>query len=71
MDTLASEPRLLIEFLIDKIILYEDKIEIFCKYTKNNNPDESITEVHRDFYLYGQEIKITQSGFSTAFEIDL
>ena len=71
MDALASEPRLLIEFLIDKIILYEDKIEIFYKYTNNNNPDEPITEVHRDFSLYGQEIKITQSGFSTSCECEL
>ena len=71
MDALASEPRLLIEILIDKIILYEDKIEIFYKYTNNNNPDEPITEVHRDFFLCGQEIKITQSGFSTIFEFEL
>ena len=71
MDALASEPRLLIEFLIDKIILYEDKIEIFYKYTNNNNPDEPQAEVHRDFSLYGREIKITQSGFSTVFELEL
>ena len=71
MDALASEPRLLIEFLIDKIILYEDKIEIFYKYTNNNNPDEPITEVHRDFFLCNQEIKITGSGFSTVFELEL
>ena len=71
MDALASEPRLLIEFLIDKIILYEDKIEIFYKYTKNNNPDEPITEVHRDFYLFNQKIKITQRGFEATFELKL
>ena len=70
MDALASEPRLLIELLIDKIILYEDKIEIFYKYTNNNNPDEPQAEVHRDFFLCGQEIKITQSGFSTIFEFE-
>ena len=70
MDALASEPRILIEFLIDKIILYEDKIEIFYKYTNNNNPDEPRAEVHRDFYLYEQMIKITQSGFSTIFEFE-
>ena len=69
MDALASDPRTLIEYLIERIVLYEDKIHIFYKYTNNNNPDEPITEVHRDFFLCGQEIKITQSGFSTIFEL--
>lgn len=71
MDALASEPRILVEFLIDKIILYEDKIEIFYKYINNNNPDEPTMEVHRDFFLCNQEIKITGSGFSTVFELEL
>ena len=72
MDALASDPRTLIEYLIERIILYEDKIHIFYKYTKQNtDPDEPKTEVHRDFFLCGQEIKITQSGFSTIFEFEL
>jgi len=71
MDALASEPKAMIELLIDKIILYEDKIEIFYKYTNNNNPDEPQTEVHRDFFLCNQEIKITQRGFEATFELEL
>ena len=72
MDALASDPRTLIEYLIERIVLYEDKIHIFYKHTKQNtNPDEPRAEVHRDFSLYGQEIKITQSGFSTIFEIEI
>ena len=51
MDALASEPRTLIEYLIERIVLYEDKIHIFYKHTKQNtDPDEPKTEVHRDFF---------------------
>jgi len=39
-------------------MLYEDTIEISFKYSNNTNPDETLTEVHRDFLLYGTEIKI-------------
>ena len=72
MDALASDSRTLIEYLIERIVLYEDKIHIFYKHTKQNtDPDEPKTEVHRDFFLCGQEIKITGSGFSTIFEFEL
>ena len=71
MEALASEPKAMIELLIDKIILYEDRIEIFYVYGNNTDPDEPNLEVHRDFFLYGQEIKITQSGFSTVFELEI
>ena len=53
------------------IILYEDKTEIFYKYTNNNNPDEPTLEVHRDFFLSNQKIKITQRGFEATFELEL
>ena len=51
MDALKSEPQLLIDTLIDKIILFDDKIEIFYKYSQNNNPDEISQEIRRDFCL--------------------
>ena len=41
----------MIELLIDKIILYKDRIEIFYVYGNNTDPDEPNLEVHRDFYL--------------------
>ena len=33
MDALKAEPQLLIDNLVDKIILFDDKIEIYYKYT--------------------------------------
>ena len=68
IEGLQDDGKALIESLIDKVVLYEDKIEITYKYT-NHNPDDFHKEVHRDFLLYGLEIKITQSGFSVIFEL--
>ena len=68
IEGLQGDGKALIGSLIDKVVLYEDKIEITYKYT-NNNPDDFHKEVHRDFLLYGLEIKITQSGFSVIFEL--
>ena len=68
IEGLQGDGKALIESLIDKVVLYEDKIEITYKYT-NNNPDDFHKEVHRDFLLYGLEMKITQSGFSVIFEL--
>ena len=68
IEGLQYDGKALIGSLIDKVVLYEDKIEITYKYT-NNNPDDFHKEVHRDFLLYGLEIKITQSGFSVIFEL--
>ncbi len=36
---------------LNKIILYDHKIEIYDKYTKNNNPDDLTKEIRRDFCL--------------------
>ncbi|MBO5510481.1 MAG: hypothetical protein J6B24_01985, partial [Clostridia bacterium] len=51
LDALKAEPQMLIDTLIDKIILFDDKIEIYYKYTQNNNPDEILQEIRRDFCL--------------------
>ena len=37
--------------IVDKIILFDDKIEIYYKYTRNNNPDDLTKEIRRDFCL--------------------
>ena len=71
IEALASEPKAMIELLIDKIILYEDRIEIFYIYGNNTDPDEPNLEVHRDFFLSSQKIKITQRGFEATFELEL
>ena len=60
MDALKAEPQLLIDTLIDKIILFDDKIEIFYKYSKNNNPDDLTKEIRRDFCLpFGKRVAVT------------
>ena len=51
LDALKAEPQLLIDTLVDKIILFDDKIEIYYKYAQNNNPDEISQEIRRDFCL--------------------
>jgi hypothetical protein len=51
LDALKAEPQLLIDTLVDKIILFDDKIEIYYKYTPNNNPDDLTKEIRRDFGL--------------------
>ena len=61
----------MIELLIDKIILYEDRIEIFYICGNNTDPDEPTLEVHRDFCLYRRKIKTTQRGFEATFELKL
>lgn len=41
---LTKEPRIMINLLIQKIMLYDDKIEIFYKYTDKTNPHNPTTE---------------------------
>ena len=51
---------MLIDTLRDKIILFDDKIEIFYKYSQNNNPDEISQEIRRDFCLpSGKRVAVT------------
>ena len=58
IDALNSDAKALIEILVERVTLYEHKIEISFRYSKNTNPDETLTEAHRDFLLYSREIKI-------------
>ena len=70
MDALKAEPQLLIDTLIDKIILFDDKIEIFYKNAQNNNPDEISQEIRRDFCLpLGKRIAITDRHIIYAADI--
>ena len=62
MDALELEAGMLIELLIEKIILYDDRVEIYYKtHNEAENPDEA-SEVSRDFSLNGTKIKITRKG---------
>ena len=58
IEALNSDAKTLVALLVDKVTLYEDTIEISFKYSNNTNPDETLTEVHRDFLLYGTKMKI-------------
>ena len=62
IDALNSDAKTLIEILVERVTLYEDKIEISFRYSKNTNPDETLTEVHRDFLLNISSV----SGFKRA-----
>lgn len=47
---MKMKPKPLLELFIKKVVLYSDKIEIYCNYTDNNDPDG--TDSHRDFAFY-------------------
>ena len=40
LRTGIKNPQALIDWLIDKVILYDDKIEIYYLYTKKTDPDD-------------------------------
>lgn len=48
-SALTKSPQMMINLLIDKIILYDDRIEIYYKYTDTTNPDDN--NDRRDFLL--------------------
>lgn len=47
---LRKDPRPMADALIKKVVLYNDKIEIYYNYTNMKDPDE--TDNHRDFIFY-------------------
>ena len=61
LSALKKKPRPMIDALIRKIILYNDKIEIYYNYTNGKNPD--VTDNHRDFifYTFTKNLEITQN----------
>ena len=58
---IKKAPNLMIKQLIDKIILYDDRVEIYYNYT-NKRPDE---EDHQAFLFYSEnlDLTITTNGF--------
>ena len=66
---LSKGEKALIGILIDKIILYDDTIEIVYKYSENNNPNESDKKTCWDFSLFGEsKLKINAIYFSLKME---
>ena len=68
-EALNADAKTLVNLLIEKIVVYEDKIEISYKYFDNKNPDETVTEVHRDFLFIGKMIQITQRNFTVSYQL--
>ena len=56
---IKQKPQVLIDTFIEKIILYDDAIDIYCKYSDKTDPDEPTTE-RRGFFL---PIQSTLSAF--------
>lgn len=48
LTELRKEPRPMVDALIKKVVLYNDKIEIYYNYTSTKNPDDT----YRDFVFY-------------------
>ena len=62
-NSVLNAPSLVIDTLIQKIILFDDRIEIFYNYIDYSNPDELI-EIHRDLLLpQNKKITVTLSYF--------
>lgn len=49
---LKKSPQMMINILINKIILYDDKIEIYYNHTDTQTPDDN--EARRDFLFYSE-----------------
>ena len=58
LSAIKEKPKSMIDHLIKKIILYNDKIEIHYNYTDSRTPED---KSHREFCFY---------SFNTSFEID-
>lgn len=66
---LSKGEKALIGILIDKVILYDDTIEIIYKYSENNNPNESDKKTCWDFSLFREsKLKINATNFSLKME---
>lgn len=48
LSAIKRKPQAMLNYLVNRIILYDDQIEIHCNYTDNKNPDDS----DRNFILY-------------------
>ena len=66
-SALESDGKALIRFLIDKVVLYDDKI--VYKYSENKNPNKSDGQACWDFYLYPDvQIVLTALNFTVKME---
>ena len=53
---IKQDPAVMINLLIDKVVLYDDKIEIYYRSLTNKSPDKS-----QDFLIYNNEVYYDKS----------
>ena len=55
---LEKEPKQMISYLINQVVLYDDKVEIYYNYTDYKRPDE---DGHQAFLFYTENFEKTYS----------
>ena len=55
LNALTKKGKLLIDYLIKKIVLFDDKVEIYFNYTNKKSPDD---ESHRGLLFYQKDKKL-------------
>ncbi len=66
---LKKDSQSMIDALIKKIILYNDKIEIYLKYTNTKRPDDSDDHQVFLFYSFSKSYEIFKSGGGHSYKI--
>ena len=65
---IKSDPSTMIRILINKVILYDDKVEIYYKYTNNLKPDDNNHQAF-SFYIGYCDIEIPNRNLSAGYLI--
>ena len=60
-NAIKNEPQLLLDIFIQKVIVYEENIEVYYNYIENKNPDDPSMD-SREFSLYGQKFTVTENA---------
>ena len=65
-NAIKNEPQLLLDIFIQKIIVYEENIEVYYNYIENKNRDDLSLD-SRDFSLYRQKITVAENALIVSF----
>lgn len=65
-NAIKNEPQLLLDIFVQKVIVYEEKIEVHYNYVENKNPDNPSVD-SREFSLFGQKIIVTENALIISF----
>ena len=64
---LKKEPQQMIFLFIKEIVVYNDKIEVYCNYTNRKNPDDSN---HQDFCFYTDNVIFPYCDAKTSLSLE-